>query len=182
MMLSIKGIHSIKEGVRQIILGNGNALYLLEGACLLLSAGSCILEGLILGLNTGDLTLNFLLPTVMLIVKTLIGFVLELANLMNLSLLLYLKQSLFNCLGKKYIENWLDFTIVIEKVVVFNLSDFIYTGLFGNVRRSRRSWHKIVRLAFNLSFLWAAWLILFSQEISEIDLDASRRTGSQVIR
>jgi hypothetical protein len=138
----------------------------LEGACLLLSAGSRILERLILGFDAGNLSLNFLLPTVMLVVQTLVGFVLELTNLINLSLLLYLKQSLFNCLGEKYVENGLDFTIVIEKVVVFNLSDFINTGLFGNVRRRRRSRHKIVRLTLNLSFLRASRLILFSQEIS----------------
>ena len=182
MMLSVEGFHSVKEGVRQVILGDRDALYLLEGACLLLSAGSRILERLIFGFDAGDLSLNFLLPTVMLVVETLVGFVLELTDLIYLSLLLYLKQSLFNCLGKEYVENGLDFTIVIEKVVVFNLSDFIYTGLFGNVRRRRRSRHKIVRLAFNLSFLRASRLILFSQEISEIDLNASGRTGSQVIR
>ena len=81
VVLGVQSLHRVQEGVREVALGKGDALDLLEGAGLLLSLGTRILEGLILGLNTGDLSLDFLLPTVMFIVNSLVGLVLVVTDL-----------------------------------------------------------------------------------------------------
>lgn len=81
MVLRVQGLHRGKEGVREVALGKGDALDLLEGAGLLLSLGSRSLKGLVLGLNARDLSLDFLLPTVMFVVNSLVGLVLVVTDL-----------------------------------------------------------------------------------------------------
>lgn len=81
MVLGVEGLHGVDEGVGEVALGEGDALYLLEGARLLLSLGACVLQGLILGLDSRDLPLHLLLPTVMLVVNSLVGLVLEVTDL-----------------------------------------------------------------------------------------------------
>ena len=81
MVLRVQGLHRGKEGVREVTLGKGDALDLLEGAGLLLSLGSRSLQGLVLGLNARDLSLDFLLPTVMFVVNSLVGLVLVVTDL-----------------------------------------------------------------------------------------------------
>ena len=85
------------------------------------------------------------------------------------------------CLGQKYVKDRLDLTIVVKEIVIFNLSDFIDTGLFGNVWRSGWPRHKLISLALNLRFFRPARFVLLSQEVSEIDLNAGRRAGSEVV-
>jgi len=142
---------------------------------------SRILERLVFGLNASDLSFNLLLPTVFLILKSLICITLELPNLVKLCLLLNLEKSLLNGLRKQNVQDGLHFTIIIEQIIILNLSDLIDPRLLWDVRRGRRSLDKLVCLHLDLSLLRAARLVLLSQEVSEVDLDAGRRAGPQII-
>jgi hypothetical protein len=55
--------------------------------------------------------------------------VLVLANLIEFMLLLDLKRGLLDGLVEENVENGLHLHVVIEEVVVFNLSDFVDAGL-----------------------------------------------------
>jgi hypothetical protein len=101
----------------------------------------------------------------MLIVNSFISLVLEVTNLVKLSLFLNFKQSLLNCFRQKYVKDRLNFTIIIKEIIIFNLSDFIYTGLFGDIWRCGWARNKLISLAFNFRFFRSARFVLLSQEV-----------------
>ena len=90
-MLSVKSLHTSQEGVLEVLLSNGNALYLLKSASLLFSLGSSNLESLVLGLDASDFTLYFLLPALLFLCLTFVRTVLETSNLIKLGFLLNFK-------------------------------------------------------------------------------------------
>ena len=59
----------------------------------------------------------------------------ELSDLLQLSLFLDLEDRLFTSLGKKDIKNWLNLAIVLEKVVVADLSLLVDASLLWHVLR-----------------------------------------------
>lgn len=166
VMLSVKCLHGVDKCVGEVSFSESDALYLLEGARLLFTSRSCVLECLVLGLDSCDLTLYFLLPTVMFVVNALVGFVLEVTNLVQLGLFFNFEECLFNCLGQKYVKDWLHFTIVVKEIVVLNLSDLVDTGLFGDIRGSGWARNELISLALHLILLWSTGLVLLGQEVS----------------
>ena len=61
---------------------------------MLLSLSPGNFEGLVLGLDTSDLALDFLFPALALLSLALVGTILETPNLIKLGFLLYLEKSL----------------------------------------------------------------------------------------
>lgn len=165
-VLSVKCLHGVDKCISKVSFCKCDALYLLEGTCLLLTSRTCILECLVLGLDSCNLTLDFLFPTVMFVVNALVGFVLKVTNLVQLGFFFDFKECLFNCLGQKYVKDWLDFTIVVKEIVVLNLCDLIDTGLFGDIRRSGWARNELISLALHLCLLWPTRLVLLGQEVS----------------
>lgn len=165
MMLCVKSLHRVDKGVGEVSFCKSDALYLLKGTRLLFTFSACILECLVFCLNSRDLTLNLLLPTVMFVVNPFIGLVLVVTNLVQLGLLLNLKQCLLNCLGQKYVEDRLDFTVVVKEIIVLDLSDLIDTGLFCHVSGRGRACNELIGLALDLCFFRSAGLVLLGQEV-----------------
>ena len=91
------------EVVVQVCLSNLKALKLLHGALLLLSASTCCLEGLVFCFYASDLALNFLFPTVTLLVKSLVGALLVPSDLIKFGLLLYLQYALLYGLAQEHV-------------------------------------------------------------------------------
>ena len=71
--------------------------------------------------------------------------------------------------------------IELEEVVVADLSDFVDASLLGDVLR--RGWfgQEHVRLGLHI-VLFRSRAALLSEEVSEVDLNAGRRAGTQIIR
>lgn len=125
--------HAVHEGVLQVLLGKGKALHLLEGLSLCLAFDSPLVECLVLLLDAGDLPLDLLLPLVTLVLESCVAPVLEASDLIQLGLLLDLQKGLLHSLGQEYVKDGLDFTIVVKKVVVFDLGHLVDTCLLGDV-------------------------------------------------
>jgi hypothetical protein len=147
----------------------------------LLSLGSALAENLILLLYASDLSLYLLRPIVSLVLYPLVGPFLISADIIKLGLFFDLKESLLDCLGQKYVEDGLHFTIVVEKVIVLNLGDFVYSGLFGYVRWSGRSRHEFISLNSDILLLRLRFPLL-CQEISEVYFYLGRRPRSKIVR
>ena len=106
--------------------------------------------------------------------------ILKLPNVLELVLLFHLESSLLNRFIKQNVQNWLDFNVIVEKVVVFNLSDFVDTCLLWNVFWSR--WFRLEYICLQFHFCLIRFCFaLFSQEIFQIYLNARRRPRSQII-
>ena len=91
--------------------------------------------------------------------------VLVLADLVQFVLLLNLKRGLLNGLIEENVEDGLHLDIVIEEVVVFNLSDFVNASFLRYVFWRRGLWLEMVRLLLNFYFFWL-FSALLCEEIS----------------
>ena len=96
--MGIQSLHAPQERVLEVLLGNSEALNLLESARLLLPLGSGNFEGLVLGFDARNLSLDFLLPSLTLLGLALVRTVLETSNLVKLGFLFHLEQGLLDCL------------------------------------------------------------------------------------
>jgi hypothetical protein len=105
-----------------------------------------MVEGLVLLLNACDLPLDLLLPLVTLILESCVAPVLEASDLIELGLLLDLQQGLLHSLGQEYVKNGLDFTIVVKKVVVFDLGHLVDPCLLGDVGWGRWTGQELICL------------------------------------
>ena len=88
-MLGIQGFHTVDKSLLEVLLGNGETLYLLQSAGLLFSLATCNLESLIFGLDSCNLSLYFLLPAIALLVESLVGAILETPNFLQFCFLFY---------------------------------------------------------------------------------------------
>ena len=120
---------------------------------LLVAFGPGLLERLVFLFDPLDFTLDFFFPSVMQIHLALFIFTFEFANLVKLCFLLDFHQGLFHGLGKEHIQNWLNLALVVEKVVIAYLGDFINTSLLGNVLGGSGSGLEGVGLTFDFHFL-----------------------------
>jgi hypothetical protein len=125
---------------------------------------SCVVKSLVLQFYTIDFLLDFHLPLTIFNLSSLVVFILEFTNFVKLLLLLDFQGSLVNRLGKKNIQNRLDFLVIIEEVVVLNLSDFIYSSLLWDVWRSWGFRLELVSLQFHFCLSWLC-LSLLGQEV-----------------
>ena len=136
----------------------------MHGLDLLLSFESSLVQGLVLLLDAADFTLDFLLPLLVLIILPLAVLTLESANFIEFSFFFNFKKGLFNCFGQKHVQNRLHFSIVVKQVIIFNLSEFVDSSLFGHVFRSRRFRNKYVSLTFDIAFFWFFATLLGKEE------------------
>ena len=104
-------------------------------------------------LDAGDLPLDLLLPLVTLVLESRVAPVLEAPDLVQLGLLLNLQQGLLHSLGQEYVEDGLDFSIVVKEVVIFDLGHLVDPSLLGDVGWGRWSGHKLVCLNSAVDFI-----------------------------
>lgn len=87
---------------------------------------------------------------------------------------------MLHCLRQEYVEDGLDLTIVVEKVVVFDLCDLIDTCLLTDVRRCWRLWQELISLDA-LIVVFRCGFALLSEEIGQVYLNSCGRTRTQVV-
>jgi len=116
-----------------------------------------------------------------LLLLTLLVVQLELADFTDFRLFLDLKNSLFNRLGKQYVEDGLAVVIKVEQIVIANLCYFIDACFLGHVLR--RGWFgkEYISLCLNV-ILFRCFTPLLLQEEGQINLNTSWRSRPQVIR
>lgn len=100
---------------------------------LLLALGSSDVQSLVLLLNAADFTLDFLHPVLVGLLLAFVVFTFEFADFFQFGFFFDFEKSLLNRLGEKHVENRLHFSVIVEEIVVFNLSDLINTGLLRDV-------------------------------------------------
>jgi hypothetical protein len=145
--------HAIQECVLEATLRDLQANELVHGLQMSFSFVSPLVECLILLSDPLYLLLDFQRPLVPFHLLSLIAVIFEFAYLVKLCLFLHFQDRLFYGLGEKYIENGLYFAIVVEKIIVLNLSDLVDTCLFRGIGGSWRAWFELVSLNFYFYFL-----------------------------
>jgi len=148
---------------------------------LLLALSSCNVKSLVLLLNATHFTFDFLNPVLVGLLLAFVIFTFEFADFFQFSFFFNFKKSLLNRLGEKHVENRLDFSVIVEEIVVFNLSDLINTGLLRDVLGRWRLRLEVVSLAFNFNFP-RLLTSLFLQEISKVNFNSGWITRSQIVR
>jgi hypothetical protein len=128
---------------------------------LLLSLASSDVKVLVLDLDSLDFFLDLTLPFLVIISLSLMILIFELTNLFNFMLFFNFKNSLVDALAQENIQDWLNFFIIVEEIVIFNLCDFIDTCLLWNVFWSWWFWLEIISLQFHFCLCWFG-LSLFS--------------------
>lgn len=131
------------------VLGNVQALKFVHRLNLLFALCSCVIESLVLLFDAVALPSDLLLPVFVVGIRSFLVFCFELSDLFELSLLLYFEDCLLYRLRKKNVENGLDFLVVVEEVIVSNLSDFVDSSLLWNVLWSWRFRKENVSLSLN---------------------------------
>jgi len=135
-----------------------------HGLDLLLAFGSGVFESLILVLNPLDFTFDLFFPIISQVDLTLLVVGLVLADFLKFCLLLDLEKGLLDGLGEQNVEDGLNFTVVIEEVVVLDLGDLVDSGFLGDVLGSFRTGGKHVRLRLAVVFV-RLLATLLSQEV-----------------
>lgn len=107
--------------------------------------------------------------------------VLELFDVFVLELLLDLETSLINGLAEQDVEDRLDLLVVVEEVVVFDLSDFVDARLLWDVLGTGRFRLENIGLQFHICLIRLG-LALLGKEVSEVHLNSCRWSRSQVVR
>ena len=162
------------------VLGNVQALEFVHCLNLLFTLGSCVVESLVLLLDAVALPPDFLLPVFVVGILSLLVFCFELSNLLKLSLLFDFEDSLLYRLRKEHIENRLDLLVVMEEVVVSNLSDFVDSCLLRDVLWSWRFRKENVSLSFD-SRLLGRLSALLCEEVGQIDFNPGWCSRTQII-
>jgi len=145
-------LHALFEICAQEVFSNIEALKLVHGLKLLFSLASSDIKVLVLDLNSLNFFLDLTLPFLVIISLSLVILIFELTNLFNFMLFLNFKNSLVDTLAQENIQDWLNFFIVVEEIVIFNLCDFIDTCLLWNVFWSWWFWLEIISLQFHFCF------------------------------
>jgi hypothetical protein len=152
-----------------------------HGFDLLFAFGSGILEGLVLVLDSLDLAFDLFLPTVTQVDLSLFVVGFEFADFVEFGLLFDFEEGLFNSLSQEHVKDGLHFAVVVEKIVILDLGEFIDTGFLRDILGGFRSWHKNVGLALDVAFLGLI-AALFGEEVGEVNLNASGWAGDQIVR
>ena len=173
-------LHASLKIIAQEIFGDVHALKLLHGIELLLSLLPSIIQSLILLLDPGYFPLDFLLPVGILKLSSLVILIFELTNFFKLVFFFNLWSRLFNCLIEQNVKDWLHLNVVVEQVIIFDLSDLINSCFLRDIFWCWGFRLENICLQFHFCFIRFS-LALFGQEISEIHLYSCRWTWSQVV-
>ena len=141
-------------------LGKIKALQLFDGLELLFSLHPSSIKSFCLESDARKLFFNLLLPLRLFSHSTFVVTLLEFLDGVHLVLLLHLKSGLFNSFTEEDIQNGLNFFIVVEQVIVFDLSDFIDTSLLWHIFRSGRLGQESIRLHFHICNVWLSLTLL----------------------
>ena len=153
MVFISQELHALFEITAQEIFCNIKALQFVHSLKLLLSLASSNIKILVLNLDSLDLFLDFTLPFLVVISLSLVILIFELPNLLNLMFFFNFENCLIDTFTQENVQNWLDLLIVVEKIVIFDLSDFIDTCFLWNILWSRWFWLEIIGLQFHFCLL-----------------------------
>jgi len=81
---------------------------------------------------------------------TLLVFSFVLSDLVKFGLLFNFKEGLLNGFGQKHVQDGLNFTVVIEEVVIFDLCDLVNTSFLWHILWRFGSGQEHIGLAFNV--------------------------------
>lgn len=174
-------LHALLEVSGQEVLRKVHALKLLHGLKLLFALHASIVECLVLSLDALYFPLYFLLPVAIFNLTAFVIFEFEFSNLFKLMFFLDFQGSLLNRLHKQHIQDWLNFYIIVEKIMVLNLCDLVDTSLLGNIFWSW--WFRLENISLQFHFCLVRFdLALLGKEVSEINFNSCWGTWSQIIR
>ena len=148
---------------------------------LLFTLGSCVIESLILLFDALSLAPHFLLPWFRCSILPLLILSFEFSNFFELSFFLDFKNCLLDCLGEQYVQNWLDFFVIIKEIIVSDLSDFVDSSFLRDILWSWRFRKEYICLCLN-SYLFRRSSTLLSEEVSQINLYPCWRSRAEIIR
>ena len=174
-------MHGAHVASSEELLRNVEALQLVHSLDLLLTLGARIVQSLVLLLDERDLALDLLIPLSVRVLLSLLVLLFEFADLLKLSLFFNLKDGLLGRFRQKHVEDGLNLSIEIEKVVVADLSDFVDASFLGHVLGGRRFRQEHISLRLHV-VLFRCRAALLSEEVSEVDLNPRRRSRTQIIR
>jgi len=173
-------LHGTHEAAAQEVFADVQALQLVHGLNLLLTLSSSVVQGLVLLLDEIDLTLDFLLPFVLVLGLSLTVFGLVLANFVQFGFLFYFEDGLLTGLGEKHVQDWLYFAIIVKEIVITDLGDFVDSSLLWDVLWRRWFWQELVSLAFHINLLRNV-TVLLRKEKSQVYINAGLWQRSQIV-
>lgn len=147
---------------------------------LLLTLGRCILESFVLVFDALDLALDLFLPVTAQRFLPPCVVVLVGADLCQLRFLLHFQKRLLGRLGQQHVENRLNLTVEIKKVVVLNLSWLVEASFLGDVLGLGRQVLELVCLALDVD-LDGSSFVLIRQEVGEVHVDPGWGPDLEVI-
>ena len=173
-------LHGAHVASGEELLGDVEALQLVHGLDLLLTLGARVVQSLVLLFDEGDLALDLLIPLSVSVLLPLLVLLLEFADLLQLSFFFNLKDGLLGRFRQEHVEDGLDLSVEIEKVVVADLSDFVDASLLGHVLGGRRFRQEHISLRLHI-VLFRCGATLLSEEVGEVDLNSCGRSRTQII-
>lgn len=179
-MLIIQLLHGAHEATGKEFFGDIEALQFVHGLHLLFAFGASIVQRLVLLLYQANLPLYLRVPLVMGLLLALLILQLELTDLRELAFLFDLKDSLLSGLSEQYIQDGLHLIVEVEEIIVVDLRNFIDTRLLWHILGRWRFRQEHICLCLD-SVLLGCVAPLLRQEVGQVDLNAGRRTRSQVI-
>ena len=153
----------------------------MHGLDLLLTLGTCVVEGLVLLLDQRDLALDFLLPLVVIVFLSLLVLGLEFSDFLQFSLFLDFENGLLASLGQQDVQNWLHLSVIFKQIVISNLGLLVNASFLRHILGRGRLGQEIVSLHFHGALLGSVAALL-SQKVGEVNLDTSWGSWSQIVR
>ena len=141
---------------------------------------SCVIKSLVFQLDAVNFLLDFHLPFTIFDLSAFVVFILKFSNLFKLLLFFNFKSCLINRLWEKDIQNRLDFFVIVEKVVVFDLCDLVNTCFLWDIWWSWGFRLELVSLQFHFCLVWLRFA-LFRKEVGQVNFNPSWGPRSQVI-
>ena len=115
------------------------------------------------------------------VLLALLVLLFELADLLELSFLLDLKDRLLRRFSQKHVKDGLHFPIKFEQIVVADLCDFVDASLFWHVLGRGRLGQEHVCLGLDVVLLRISAPLL-REEVGKVDLNTSWGSRAQIIR
>ena len=173
--------HGAHVAALEELLGDVQALQLVHGLDLLLTLGSGVIESLILLLDEVNLAFDLLLPLILVILLALLVLLLELADLLQLRLLFHLENGLLHRFGQENVQDGLNLTIVLKKVIITDLGHLVNARLLWHVLGAWRFRKEFVGLDLDVVLL-GLLAALLGEEVGKVNLDARGRPRAQIVR
>lgn len=171
---------AVCESVFQILFCNCEALHLFESLFLSLPFHPSLVQCLVFLLDSLDLSFNFLLPLISFLLEPLVASILEIPDGIQLGFFFDLKKGLFHCFREKYIEYGLNFAVIVEQIIILDLSDLVHSSFLRDIWWGRWSRFKFISLSLAIDEV-SRVLSLLSQVLSQVYFYPSRWARSQII-